>query len=121
MPRRITSRRFGIITLSTILGRFPRRAQAAPRVAAWRIHGVAVRPAVVPMVSHFVLLAIGLLATQGEPRAQASHSSEPLRVRVEIAPGPHFSGQGFDLEVSVLAAALRPELEPPRIAARGLG
>jgi hypothetical protein len=67
------------------------------------------------MVTSF-LLVLGLLRTQGEFHAQTSRGTDPLRVRVEIARGPHFVGQAFELEVGVIAGASRPKIDPPRIA-----
>jgi len=75
------------------------------------------------LVLRFLLLAIclvvvgsdGLLGPSGT-FAQDGQNSESLRVRVGVARGPHFVGQGFELELGVTAGADRPKVELPRIA-----
>ena len=46
----------------------------------------------------------------------AGDDREDLRVRAEIASGPHFVGEGFELRVGVVAAGQRPDVELPRVA-----
>ncbi len=46
----------------------------------------------------------------------AGDDSEGLRVRAEIASGPRWVGEGFELRVGVVAAGRRPEVELPRVA-----
>ena len=46
---------------------------------------------------------------------QAGRGSDPLRVQVDVGPGPYFVGQGFELRVGVVAAGQRPKIDPPRI------
>src|SRR5262245_24274744 len=41
---------------------------------------------------------------------------EELQVRTEVASGPHFVGEGFELRVGVAAAGQRPDVELPRVA-----
>ena len=40
---------------------------------------------------------------------------DPLRVQVEVGPGPYYVGQGFELRVGVVASGRRPKIDPPRI------
>jgi hypothetical protein len=40
---------------------------------------------------------------------------EELRVRAEVAAGPHLVGEGFELRVGVVAAGQRPDVELPRV------
>jgi len=47
--------------------------------------------------------------------AQAGQASEPLKVQVDVGPGPYYVGQGFELRVGVVASGLRPKIDPPRI------
>ncbi len=49
-------------------------------------------------------------------KADASPGSEALSVRSEVAPGPCFVGQGFELGFGVIAGGQRPNIDPPRIA-----
>jgi hypothetical protein len=65
------------------------------------------------------LVLLGSLWHLGRPGtlAQDGRGPESLRVRVGVAPGPHFVGQGIELEVGVVAGAERPKVEQPRIAA----
>src|SRR5205085_12512204 len=48
--------------------------------------------------------------------AAAAQDPDALRVRVEVASGPYFVGEGFELRVGVVAAGQRPQVEPFRIA-----
>lgn len=70
----------------------------------------------VAMATTFLLLFFTILPGQDSTRASPSDEPESLRVRVEIASGSHFAGQAFEMEVGVVAAAQRPEIEPPKIA-----
>jgi len=63
-----------------------------------------------------VLMGLVWLPIQPGTLAQDGQSSESLRVRVGVARGPHFAGQGFELGVGVVARDERPKVEPPRIA-----
>jgi hypothetical protein len=47
--------------------------------------------------------------------ASAGQDPDPLRVRVELEPGPQYVGQGFELRASVVAAGRRPKVDPPSI------
>ena len=46
----------------------------------------------------------------------ASQGSEPLRVQAEVAPGPHFVGQGIELQIRVIGRGRRPKIDVPAIA-----
>jgi hypothetical protein len=62
-------------------------------------------------------LAIGLLLLfelSSVDRA-AGQSTDPLRVKAELGPGPYFVGQGFELRVSFTTAGQRPKIDPPRL------
>lgn len=48
--------------------------------------------------------------------AAGFQGSGPLSVRTEVAPGPFFVGQGFELRIGVVAGGQRPKINPPRIA-----
>ncbi len=63
-------------------------------------------------------LVIGLPLVFGLPFGDraAGQSTDPLRVKAELGPGPYFVGQGFELRVGVVAAGQRPKIDPPRIA-----
>jgi len=63
-----------------------------------------------------ILLVLVWLSVQPGALAQDGQSSESLRVREDVARGPHFAGQGFELVVGVVAGDRRPKVEPPRIA-----
>jgi hypothetical protein len=47
--------------------------------------------------------------------AGALRGSEPLSVRSEMAAGPYYVGQGFELRIGVIAGGERPKIDPPRI------
>ncbi len=48
--------------------------------------------------------------------ADPNPDSDALRVKVEVAGGVHYVGQGFELGVGVVGAGQRPEVDPPTIA-----
>ncbi len=56
----------------------------------------------------WLLLATAAAAAQETP-------SDALRVEIEVAAGPHYVGQGFELGVGVVGAGRRPEIDPPAI------
>jgi hypothetical protein len=68
------------------------------------------------MASITLLLALGLSSNQGETRAPAIQGSESLRVQIDVKPGRHFAGEGFDLVVGVIGGGERPRIDFPRIA-----
>jgi hypothetical protein len=57
------------------------------------------------------VLIVMVLASAGTVRG-----SEPLSVRSEMAAGPYYVGQGFELRIGVVATGERPKIDPPRIA-----
>jgi len=47
--------------------------------------------------------------------SSSGQGSDPLRVQVDVGPGPYYVGQGFELRVGVVASGRRPKIDPPRI------
>ncbi len=45
----------------------------------------------------------------------AAQGTDPLRVLVDVGPGPHYVGQGFELRVRVVALGQQPKIDPPQI------
>jgi hypothetical protein len=50
------------------------------------------------------------------PAAAQEADPEALRVEAQLAGGVHYVGQGFELQLGVVARGRRPEVEPPSIA-----
>ena len=55
-------------------------------------------------------MAVWIFLAVGAVRGQ---ESEELSVRVKASAGPHFVGQGFEVQVGVVGAEQRPEVDPP--------
>jgi hypothetical protein len=45
----------------------------------------------------------------------AGQETDPLRVQVEVAPGPYHAGQAIELVVGVIAKGKKPKIDPPKI------
>jgi hypothetical protein len=63
----------------------------------------------------FRLIGLLLLFGLSSGDRAAGQSTDPLRVKAEVGPGPYFVGQGFELRVGVTAAGQRPKVDPPRL------
>ena len=62
----------------------------------------------------FRRIVLALLGWVGVAEALGQAAAEPLHVEARILPGTYFVGQGFELQVKVIAAQ-RPRIELPRI------
>jgi hypothetical protein len=64
-----------------------------------------------------LIASIGLFLVFGHVAGGGGtgQSMDPLRVQADVAPGPYFAGQGFDLRVSVVAGGQRPKIDAPRM------
>jgi hypothetical protein len=99
------------------LARFPRIHEGRCCYCSNRaslVHRVALR--FLRLLVSLILLRLIGLPVQTGTFAQDGHSSESFPVRVGVARGPHFAGQGFELAVGVVAGDERPKVELPRIA-----
>jgi hypothetical protein len=56
---------------------------------------------------------LGCASVRGQER---DLDPDALRVQVQVAGGPYYVGQGFELAVGVVGAGQRPEISPPAIA-----
>src|SRR5262245_11987337 len=59
-----------------------------------------------------LLAAFVVLLVAGE---SAGQETGPLRVKLEVAPGTHYVGQGFELWATVIASGPRPKIDPPKV------
>jgi hypothetical protein len=86
---------------------------------------VATNIAILPIVANILggagrraqkvlISAMGWMLLGWAVEAQEARSAA-MRVEVEVAAGPHYVGQGFELGVAVVGAGRRPEVDPPAI------
>jgi hypothetical protein len=61
-----------------------------------------------------LLVVLALFANEPIPQAQGQESP-PLRVRLDLGPGPYYVGQGIELVVGIVARDQRPAIELPKL------
>jgi hypothetical protein len=67
---------------------------------------VSKRPAVLGLLTLMLVISSGPVLAQG---------AGGLRVQADASLGPHYVGQGFELQLSVVASGKAPKVEPPRL------
>ncbi len=60
-------------------------------------------------------LALALFIGLGAGERTTGQEANPLRVQVEVAPGPYHAGRAFELMVGVIAKGKEPKIDPPEI------